>query len=349
MEFSLLRNGGDILKSTSWYHGLPGYYTSGDFDATTDRIHRDVIETIVSQIPCEQVIKDQFGVNLIDSFKTTNGQLMGSILSFPILCVINLFVYRLTKELNPNEPATIPTINGDDILYRSSLKFNQQWMKITSSCGLIPSKGKNLVSNRYFTINSRPFVDIGHCIRASKFSNFKLCNSILNPSKDGDHLVEQVTNIKKFFELKEGRALSSQQDLDSILRYFKDFGKSVQFKVWRKFRSHYLPISIGGTGLFPTDVDKATPLQLLYSQEVINSNKEGETPLQRELKLRTFLLATQIVRPKASTYKHLIKTIYSHNVERIRELLRGKTDLQLAYMSNQNKCPTARLAFNLKK
>jgi len=93
------------------------------------------------------------------------GQLMGSILSFPILCLANLLCYwnALCVYLNDY---TVPLsllpvrINGDDILFRCCPSFYSIW-KGEHGIGLANFKlsiGKNYIHDSVFTINSECWV-----------------------------------------------------------------------------------------------------------------------------------------------------------------------------------------------
>lgn len=45
-------------------------------------------------------------------------------------------------------------INGDDILFSCDRKFYDYWLEEIMSVGFMLSDGKNLVSKKYFSINS---------------------------------------------------------------------------------------------------------------------------------------------------------------------------------------------------
>jgi hypothetical protein len=94
-----------------------------------------------------------------------NGQLMGSVLSFPVLCILNLFTYVqslpeemrlrvLSGRLSLRTLAVL--INGDDILFRADPDQYQRWLVGSSSVGFTLSLGKNFVHPRFFTVNSLP-------------------------------------------------------------------------------------------------------------------------------------------------------------------------------------------------
>jgi len=97
--------------------------------------------------------------------KQQNGQLMGSNLSFPILCAINLIGYWMALEEYLGvkiEPHDLPVlINGDDILFRSTKpdptnprSFYEIWKRVIRQLGFELSVGKNYVHDTIFTVNS---------------------------------------------------------------------------------------------------------------------------------------------------------------------------------------------------
>jgi len=93
--------------------------------------------------------------------KQTNGQLMGSTLSFPILCVINLVCYwRALEEYleRPVDVMDLPVlINGDDILFRTNSVFYAVWLKYIGLAGFALSQGKNYVHASILTVNSAAY------------------------------------------------------------------------------------------------------------------------------------------------------------------------------------------------
>jgi hypothetical protein len=94
-----------------------------------------------------------------------NGQLMGSILSFPLLCLANLmtFVSAVCEYVDIEFETAIEGswkyaplfINGDDILFACPRDFIPIWRKHSASVGFTLSPGKNYVHPSHFTINSR--------------------------------------------------------------------------------------------------------------------------------------------------------------------------------------------------
>jgi len=90
-----------------------------------------------------------------------SGQLMGSVTSFPILCIANAMVIRLTRELRLGRKVSLSQlkalINGDDALIKCDPLEKVIWARVASFCGLSPSVGKVYFSPRYLNINSTSF------------------------------------------------------------------------------------------------------------------------------------------------------------------------------------------------
>jgi hypothetical protein len=81
------------------------------------------------------------------------GQLMGSLLTFPVLCLYNYVCFRhLTRD------PTIPVkVNGDDIVFRARREVADVWLSGVTSLGLRLSIGKTLLSSSVFSLNSTFF------------------------------------------------------------------------------------------------------------------------------------------------------------------------------------------------
>lgn len=108
-------------------------------------------------------IDSETGWNTTDTpVKQITGQLMGSVLSFPILCAANFtcFVKAVTRRCHalgikrPRLADLRCLINGDDILFVCDQELYFIWLEEIALVGFTLSPGKNLVSSTYFTINS---------------------------------------------------------------------------------------------------------------------------------------------------------------------------------------------------
>lgn len=91
-----------------------------------------------------------------------NGQLMGSILSFPILCLANLGVYLLVnaerqKSWDLDSILNHVLVNGDDMVYAAPSELWEEHIKVARSVGLEMSVGKAYHHKTYVNINSTSF------------------------------------------------------------------------------------------------------------------------------------------------------------------------------------------------
>ena len=120
-----------------------------------------------------------------DDFLMSNGQLMGCVFSFIILCLINAAVYRASLERYTgrrfflrNLPAKI---NGDDILFKTNSLHYALWCEMIEKVGFEKSVGKNYVSDQFCVINSQyfdvtrdfckvPYFNLGWCTGVTKGS-----------------------------------------------------------------------------------------------------------------------------------------------------------------------------------
>jgi len=88
-----------------------------------------------------------------------NGQLMGSVLSFPILCLANLGVYLLaTQELQQGwtdeQRLNHVLVNGDDMVYAAPKSLWEQHVLLGRRVGLEMSIGKAYQHSTYLNVNS---------------------------------------------------------------------------------------------------------------------------------------------------------------------------------------------------
>lgn len=90
-----------------------------------------------------------------------NGQLMGSPVSFPILCIVNAALTRYSKELASGRPFLLTEmpllINGDDVGFVATPRHYEIWKSITGMGGLVFSLGKNFTSRDFLVLNSCMF------------------------------------------------------------------------------------------------------------------------------------------------------------------------------------------------
>jgi len=171
--FSWLNRGdftSDGLRSAGFSFVEGELLFSGDYKSATDNLSIEVAETILRELLSTTVsvpgsIKSYamdilrpmlFNLELmIDDFKPTRGQMMGSLLSFPLLCIQNRLAFLWSGYSVGIDCSEFPClINGDDILFRSGPHFGAHWMSTVCSLSLEVERSKTSVSAQYGSLNS---------------------------------------------------------------------------------------------------------------------------------------------------------------------------------------------------
>ncbi|QGY72620.1 RNA dependent RNA polymerase, partial [Plasmopara viticola lesion associated ourmia-like virus 90] len=177
----------DMLKKRGWLlvgdptdkhvQSLEGAsLLSFDYSSATDniksayvRVAVEVLEEMADHITDEEHQALQVLANLrLDGRETFTGQPMGSVMSFPLLCIINktvvdmaLTAMLIRKEISFKEwSGHRLLVNGDDLLTREVRKTTNLRGEIVTQgheVGLIVNKEKTLVSDQFGEINSTLF------------------------------------------------------------------------------------------------------------------------------------------------------------------------------------------------
>lgn len=142
-------------------------FVSGDYESATDNFNRlhsryllwrilDSSSVIPEAVKSMAVNRLNPGLLRDPQTETVhiqwNGQMMGDLLSFPLLCLTNFLAFK--HSIKRKVPLRI---NGDDIVFRCTRAEYEEWSTSISDSGLVLSKGKTLVSNKYFSLNSTFF------------------------------------------------------------------------------------------------------------------------------------------------------------------------------------------------
>jgi len=158
-------------------------YVSGDYEAATDNICLELSQLVLDEIrkrspnvpdsvwdyARDRSQCDLFAEGSKTTFPQRRGQLMGNFLSFPLLCLINFLVFKWAV---PRKGVPVK-INGDDIVFRATEEEKASWFRKVEGSGLILSKGKTLVNEGVFTLNSTLFAGKKEGARALPFIRSK--------------------------------------------------------------------------------------------------------------------------------------------------------------------------------
>lgn len=166
----------------------PGTWLSGDYSQATDGLHSDLFQAGIQTLTEELQLAGQpdwlveltlreSGAHICEYPKKfdipdalqTNGQLMGSLLSFPFLCLANAFtVAKVEGHLNL-EKIDSALIHGDDLLWRTDAGSIAKWKQFCPTIGLGLSMGKNYVDQDWGSIDSQVFY-FGKRLQTGKYS-----------------------------------------------------------------------------------------------------------------------------------------------------------------------------------
>jgi len=226
--------------------------------------------------------KAQFCMKLDQS----NGQLMGSILSFPILCQMNLLCYKLaleeyliskigkeafTKTCKSLYGAKVPGIkiralpclvNGDDIYFRTNGEFYDIWRKWIKYAGFSLSLGKNYVHSNTFTINSRMFTLVGDTVTEITYLN---CGLLQCKSKGGN---TEPKSIDVIFNKVIAGATNKSFARNRFIHYND---KMLCQASLNGTYNYFLPKLLGGLGLRDDSPIRITHFQTNMASAVLKS------------------------------------------------------------------------------
>jgi hypothetical protein len=147
-------------------------FVSGDYESATDNLSLFVQQVILQRVlrgtvsvpdGVKELARCSQRMELTCEGRTVlqkRGQLMGNLLSFPLLCLVNYLAFRYYGGYRETRGLPVK-INGDDIVFQSSETIARKWQEGVVGSGLVLSRGKTVVDRRYFTLNSRLFVARG--------------------------------------------------------------------------------------------------------------------------------------------------------------------------------------------
>jgi hypothetical protein len=302
----------------------PRFIVSGDYEAATDNLHPDLSNHCLDLI-CQRIgvpLEDQRVLRLaltghrllrtpqdVTGVEQKWGQLMGSPISFPILCIINAAVTRLSMDMEgwfgPWSGDGTPTrhisqypllINGDDVGFEATDRVYARWKELTADAGLIFSLGKNYTSPSCLILNSQLY----QCVDQVDFFGQRSSRLWRLPHLEVGLLFGQVKGQSReeseqaLFcsspHLDSARSLSQMawnlispwdpQKRDRLMATFLRFNNEALKKVPRGM-SWFLPRQLGGLGLPATRKVVVTSAQLKLAAYL--STRPLQDPSLRDL------------------------------------------------------------------
>lgn len=191
----------------------------------------------------------------LQPFIQSNGQLMGSTLSFPILCLINLIQYWRSLEVYTGrtfELNQLPVlVNGDDILFRSNKNHYDLWKVYTAKAGFSLSIGKNYTHPNFFCINSQSYWEKDGEIEEIPYFNIGLLmgKSKGNNKKGGVSDFSGLSLDAMYNEMLDG----SSNPIRATKRFLHYNRANVRKVTQNGLYNLYIPRVLGGCGFKPCD------------------------------------------------------------------------------------------------
>jgi hypothetical protein len=287
-------------------------WVSGDYSAATDGLSLEVnqscltamLDTLQATPEEKEVCRKVLGCHEVsypekhvksaggslDPFTMQNGQLMGSVLSFPVLCAVNLTAYWCALEEYTGRSFTkeeLPClVNGDDILFKSNDEFYTVWKKWIARAGFTLSLGKNYISPHFLTVNSESWLHRG----GSSFKKlpFLNCGLLLQEANGPMKVPLRMETAERPLISKLQWILDNCNNptraFDRIKHHWR---RSLAINTHDGFYSLCAPVELGGLGLRVPDGcrDRVffTAIQQLLAGQKLKEFKELEGRLVRSL------------------------------------------------------------------
>jgi hypothetical protein len=207
-----------------------------------------------------------------------NGQLMGSIISFIVLCVANAAVCKSAFFTGDWSETAIPLretpllVNGDDCVMVYNRRQRERWGQLAALIGMKPSIGKCYDSNEWLQINSTAFFR-----RASGFERCPYINfGLLGPNKVRGNSRRTFTELSA--TAREFLAGHDESKHDSLMSLFirSHMREGGLLREVPEGLSWWLPVHLGGLGLPWTRGLSKTTLPDLSLLEASVSGKQRQ-------------------------------------------------------------------------
>lgn len=208
------------------------------------------------------------------------GQLMGSIISFPILCIGNATGSRIALEVSGNRWIPLRQypgwFNGDDVLtqYESGTNYDAVWTEVMAFLGFNKSIGKCYDSGSFFNINSTTFeiMQNGN-FRLVPYVNLGLIKGFQRSTSLSTDGKTVEVDVHQLGVLQRKLIDSCPPDLvDTVHALFRKRHLSELNKISLPW---YLPVWAGGLGLYPpADLSLQDQQRFFFVKQLVAENKD---------------------------------------------------------------------------
>lgn len=183
-----------------------------------------------------------------DLFATQlNGQLMGSPMSFIVLCIVNGALIRAVDHLCTGRDKNLQdipaTFNGDDFVYKTTSRGYKCWQALTYFTGMEESVGKTFFSREFLNMNSREYLFLEDHFVEVPFINLGLIYGFKRSQVQGkDEGIDYSMSQRITEALLTAPIFARRKLYDYFLNYNIESLRSVRLP-W------FVPAQFGGLGL----------------------------------------------------------------------------------------------------
>lgn len=142
---------------------------SGDYTAATDNIYLPAVRTIVKVLAEEPSLTAEERSVLVGSFENlrwvgelcrealpiNRGSMMGNLVSFPVLCLLNKSCHDIAAERVYGPVQRKGRFNGDDCLFAGNTEMYEEWRKTTRIYGFEVNEEKTEFERDWADLNSQ--------------------------------------------------------------------------------------------------------------------------------------------------------------------------------------------------
>jgi hypothetical protein len=259
--------------------------SKSNLPADLDEALRGVISKQMIHYPDTYV---QMAPEALAPFKQANGQLMGSTLSFPILCMVNIIAYWASMEEHFDRSFRLEDlpclVNGDDILFRSNDQHYEVWKKWVKTVGFTLSMGKNYIHPSVLTVNSELY-KYNKTKKSFTKCEFLNCGLLMGIHKKTGR--DQTKNLP-IWDIYNATVPNSVDPVRTHLRFMHyhraeierlTMGYDPSSKTVRPGKFNiFLPRELGGLGFIPPKglEIRITPRQITYGHYCMEKRREAE-------------------------------------------------------------------------
>jgi len=294
---------------------MPKQFISGDYSNATNALRGWVSETIADEVSnclsLDEDYREFFMTNLCRNkivlkdgdrrleAEQVEGQLMGSITSFPVLCIANAALIRYAYELRLGRRLALRDVplkvNGDDCLFIGDQNLKDIWSIIGSRMGLNESVGKTFIHPYMAQINSTGYVNYLSGVRRIGYINYGLLKGLKRSSVGNNDAV----NADPFELASCARELIRLSDPSQATFLAKKFFELHEPSLRRYGVSYFLPQWAGGLGLPLFDGcvnDRDLAVRCLRLKVMYSSTEQLELKSTKEVEWLTFRIVNEKLR-----------------------------------------------------